>query len=59
MFLWGWGLERGLSPPQMMVKKLKNSKMHFKNVDVDHWVHALYMNILNTFYIVNRLYLTS
>jgi len=24
--------------------------MHFKNVNVHHWVHALYMKILNTFW---------
>jgi len=46
-FFLGVGQGGGLPPSQMIVIKLHIKEMHFKNVD--HWAHALYMKILNTF----------
>jgi len=42
-------MRSGKGACQIMVIKLKIKEMHFKNVNVDHWVHALYMKILNMF----------
>jgi len=50
----------GLAPPQIIVIKLKIKEMHFKNVDVNHWVHSAYIVHENSehIFIANRLYLT-
>jgi len=45
----------GLLPLQMVVIKLRIKEMHLKNVNVNHWAHALYKKNSEHIYIVIRL----